>query len=217
MDSEAEFAPEFASFFDWLTRRGPDRELSVLMPLMLGAVASASTATLDTENPDGENPERRTLRERIFLVDPFNQRVAVIGGDSDLDSLLQGLGGKDGQPPASKASIDAMPSVKIVEVDVGSECSICLEQFEVDGVAKEMPCKHRFHGDCIERWLKLRGSCPVCRFTMPVEEEEVGKKGGEAGGERRVHGEITVRIFVHNGRRASEGSEQSSDDDTLQS
>ncbi|XP_048441052.1 E3 ubiquitin-protein ligase MPSR1-like [Pyrus x bretschneideri] len=215
MDSEA----EFSSFFDWFTRRGRDRELSVLMPLILGAAAAAaSAATPDTEDPDGGNPERRTPRERIVLIDPFSQRVAVIEGGSDLDSLLQGLGGKDGQPPASKASIDAMPSVKIVEADGGSECAICLEQFEVDGVAKEMPCKHRFHGVCIEKWLTLHGSCPVCRFTMPVEEEEVVKKSEETGGEgRRVDGEIRVRVFVHNRRRASEGPDQASDEDTMQS
>uniref|UniRef100_A0A453QLN9 RING-type domain-containing protein n=1 Tax=Aegilops tauschii subsp. strangulata TaxID=200361 RepID=A0A453QLN9_AEGTS len=36
---------------------------------------------------------------------------------------------------------------------------------------KETPCRHRFHGRCVEKWLKAKGSCPMCRrqvVTMPA-------------------------------------------------
>ncbi|KAL3631171.1 E3 ubiquitin-protein ligase mpsr1 [Castilleja foliolosa] len=46
-----------------------------------------------------------------------------------------------------------------------------------------MPCHHRFCGGCIEKWLRAHGSCPVCRYEMPVEEDE--KAGNEEGGESR--------------------------------
>ncbi|PQQ13000.1 E3 ubiquitin-protein ligase RING1 [Prunus yedoensis var. nudiflora] len=47
--------------------------------------------------------------------------MMVVEGDS-----LQELGMmKDGQPPASKASIDAMFYVKMVEGNGGSKCLIC--------------------------------------------------------------------------------------------
>lgn len=38
------------------------------------------------------------------------------------------------------------------------DCLIWLEQFEVGGETREMPCKHR--------------SCLLCLFVMPLEEEE---------------------------------------------
>jgi len=51
---------------------------------------------------------------------------------------------------------------------------------------KEMPCKHRFHGNCIEKWLGIHGSCFVCRYQIHVDEKDDGMKmDGEEGGERR--------------------------------
>ncbi|KAH7846743.1 hypothetical protein Vadar_017626 [Vaccinium darrowii] len=82
---------------------------------------------------------------------------------------------KDSPLPASKKSIEAMPTVKVTESEtesLGSEsCAICLGEYEIGEEAKEMPCKHRFHSACIDKWLGIHGSCPVCRYEMPVEED----------------------------------------------
>ncbi|KAL4334661.1 hypothetical protein GQ457_07G002840 [Hibiscus cannabinus] len=102
---------------------------------------------------------------------------------------LNGGGGnsKPRPPPASKATIGAMPRIEVEES--GGDCSICMEEFEVGGEAREMPCKHVFHSGCIEKWLQIHGSCPVCRFSMPaaVETDETG--GGDGGRGRPEGGE----------------------------
>ncbi|KAH0697613.1 hypothetical protein KY290_015505 [Solanum tuberosum] len=67
-------------------------------------------------------------------------------------------------PPATKASIEKLPDVEIVQM---SECAICLVEFQVKEKAKEMPCKHRYHSNCINRWLEIHASCPICRYKMP--------------------------------------------------
>ncbi|RRT67346.1 hypothetical protein B296_00011717 [Ensete ventricosum] len=81
-----------------------------------------------------------------------------------LDLLLQHLAENDpncyGTPPAGKAAVEAMPTVKIEE---SMSCSICLEELETGAEAREMPCKHKFHGGCILPWLELHSSCPICR------------------------------------------------------
>lgn len=111
------------------------------------------------------------------MINPLTQGMVVIEG-TRLDALFRNLPGKDGQPPASRSSVEAMPRVEIREGDEG-ECVICLEEWMAGGIVKEMPCKHRFHGDCIEKWLGLHGSCPVCRHTMPVEEKKLGEEERE--------------------------------------
>uniref|UniRef100_A0A2N9EDW3 RING-type E3 ubiquitin transferase n=1 Tax=Fagus sylvatica TaxID=28930 RepID=A0A2N9EDW3_FAGSY len=109
--------------------------------------------------------------------------------DSDMDLVdHEESSEKTGALPASKASIEAMPKLVVTAGEYGKECSICLEGFEVGGEAREMPCKHWFHSGCIENWLRVRGSCPLCRFVMPVEE----------GRERRTPFRVfMVRIWTH--------------------
>ena len=74
--------------------------------------------------------------------------------------------------PASKDSIEAMPRLESLSLKEDEHCAVCLEGYERGGEAREMPCKHKFHSSCIELWLKVKGSCPICRFGMPVVEEE---------------------------------------------
>lgn len=73
--------------------------------------------------------------------------------------------------PASKDSIEAMPRLESLSLK-GEHCAVCLEGYERGGEAREMPYKHKFHSSCIESWLKVQGSCPICRFGMPVVKDE---------------------------------------------
>ncbi|XP_021644169.2 RING-H2 finger protein ATL67 [Hevea brasiliensis] len=43
-------------------------------------------------------------------------------------------------------------------------CPICLCEYKDFEMLRMMPeCRHYFHLCCIDAWLKLNGSCPVCR------------------------------------------------------
>lgn len=78
--------------------------------------------------------------------------------------------GRPENPPASKAAIESMPHVTIKECHVSSDsqshCAVCTEAFEVDTEAREMPCKHIYHTECIVPWLSMRNTCPVCRHEV---------------------------------------------------
>lgn len=50
------------------------------------------------------------------------------------------------------------------------ECCICLGVFEDGDKVKVLPkCDHRFHSDCVDRWLSTQSSCPLCRLSFRVE------------------------------------------------
>lgn len=133
--------------------------------------------------------------ERVLLMNPFALQheedeeggffvpMPEAFGDyfmgPGLDWLIQRLAENDanhyGTPPASRSAVEAMAAVKISEGHLRSDlsqCAVCLEEFEVGSEAREMPCKHMFHSDCIQPWLKLHSSCPVCRYQMPVDDED---------------------------------------------
>ncbi|VVB06533.1 unnamed protein product [Arabis nemorensis] len=43
-------------------------------------------------------------------------------------------------------------------------CSICLSEYATKESVRCLPeCEHCFHTECIDAWLKLHSSCPVCR------------------------------------------------------
>ncbi|CAL5053162.1 unnamed protein product [Urochloa decumbens] len=45
-----------------------------------------------------------------------------------------------------------------------AECVVCLQELEDGDVVRVLPpCRHFFHGRCIDAWLRAHSSCPVCR------------------------------------------------------
>nr|GLL48417.1 hypothetical protein DM860_013359 [Ipomoea trifida] len=93
------------------------------------------------------------------------------------EALLQNLaesdnGGRRGAPPASKTAIEALPTVVIKSELEELVCAICKDSVITGETAKELPCGHRYHGDCIVPWLGSRNSCPVCRFELATDDPE---------------------------------------------
>ncbi|KAL5568340.1 hypothetical protein UlMin_024915 [Ulmus minor] len=45
-------------------------------------------------------------------------------------------------------------------------CPICLSEYRPKETLKSIPeCQHCFHADCIDEWLQLNASCPICRTS----------------------------------------------------
>ncbi|KAL1214804.1 E3 ubiquitin-protein ligase [Cardamine amara subsp. amara] len=54
-----------------------------------------------------------------------------------------------------------------------AECCICLCEYE-DGVElRELPCNHHFHCACIDKWLHINSRCPLCKFNILKDANEV--------------------------------------------
>ncbi|KAK1317897.1 NEP1-interacting protein-like 1 [Acorus calamus] len=45
-------------------------------------------------------------------------------------------------------------------------CPVCLQNFVVGEEIKSTPCGHRFHGECIFRWMGRSRTCPMCRSSV---------------------------------------------------
>ena len=68
---------------------------------------------------------------------------------------------------AAWAAVQRLPSVVWGDL-LGCECSLCMDAFERGQVVRQLPCGHRYHLRCIDRWLlhgqagAPRRRCPLC-------------------------------------------------------
>ncbi|PXF49527.1 hypothetical protein BWQ96_00597 [Gracilariopsis chorda] len=79
-----------------------------------------------------------------------------------------------GTPPASKKVIANLPYINVKRNGSGQlpTCPICTDQFELQEQARQLPCGHIFHSDCIVPWLKQHCTCPMCRKELPTDDRE---------------------------------------------
>lgn len=51
--------------------------------------------------------------------------------------------------------------------DSDCKCPICLEDFVPGNVLRCMDCSHTFHKHCLDRWLGMKATCPICQRSVP--------------------------------------------------
>eukprot|EP01025_Chloroclados_australasicus_P016168 TRINITY_DN179_c0_g1_i1.p1 TRINITY_DN179_c0_g1~~TRINITY_DN179_c0_g1_i1.p1 ORF type:complete len:431 (-),score=36.75 TRINITY_DN179_c0_g1_i1:480-1772(-) len=91
------------------------------------------------------------------LPSPFNSRQLVPHVPSVDTSLI----------------VDMLPDVEFELQGEGSEsevlCAICLEEFHEGEQTTVFACKHQFHFECAEEWIRAKGKivfCPLCKHEL---------------------------------------------------
>src|SRR5271169_566079 len=100
--------------------------------------------------------------------------------DDIISQLMDQAHASTAPPPASADAMNSLPRSKADKalVEGGKECTVCKESFSVGEDVIPLPCTHVLyfpatnhsayasHEDCIMPWLKINGSCPVCRYSL---------------------------------------------------
>ncbi|KAL5752429.1 hypothetical protein ACOSP7_022616 [Xanthoceras sorbifolium] len=61
----------------------------------------------------------------------------------------------------------------VAECFEGESCCVCLSRLMDGEDMRVLPCLHKFHKMCVDRWFNAcTRTCPLCRFSM-VEEEKI--------------------------------------------
>ncbi|RLN00742.1 E3 ubiquitin-protein ligase RING1 [Panicum miliaceum] len=177
------------------TRASPFNPVIVLRRSPAGGDAddaAAAASSFELFYDDGAGSGLRPLPESMsdFLMGSGFERL--------LDQLAQieagGLARARDNPPASKAAVESMPVVAVDADRVAAEsyCAVCKEPFELGAEAREMPCSHIYHADCILPWLALSNSCPVCRHEMPTDAPRAGARAAGEGAEEEATVGLTI-------------------------
>ncbi|KAJ9180694.1 hypothetical protein P3X46_008907 [Hevea brasiliensis] len=173
--------------------RSPFNPVIVLRgPADGGGANDGASGDFELYYDDGVGSGLRPLPESMseFLMESGFDRLLVQLTQLEINGV-----GRFEHPPASKAAIESMPVIKILSshVSMESHCAVCKEPFELNTEAREMPCKHIYHYDCILPWLSLRNSCPVCRHELPTDLRGNGSGSGRSSPES---GEETVGLTI---------------------
>ena len=78
---------------------------------------------------------------------------------------------EDHEAGAEKEEIDALPEVTLNEPIQEYECPICMEDMVAGAVVRTLPCFHRLHKDCIDKWLEVKKTCPICKTSVSGESD----------------------------------------------
>ncbi|CAN1223383.1 Putative RING-H2 finger protein ATL69 [Linum perenne] len=68
-------------------------------------------------------------------------------------------------------TIDSLPKIVVGESrrlprPNNGPCSICLAEYSPNDTLRCIPdCNHCFHADCVDEWLKMTATCPLCRVS----------------------------------------------------
>ncbi|POO04096.1 43kDa postsynaptic protein [Trema orientale] len=74
---------------------------------------------------------------------------------------------RDGNSSVSEGGVIAAGTEK-ERVISGEDavCCICLAKYANNDELKELPCSHFFHKECVDKWLKINASCPLCKNAV---------------------------------------------------
>ncbi|KAK6925982.1 Wall-associated receptor kinase, galacturonan-binding domain [Dillenia turbinata] len=101
-------------------------------------------------------------------------RVKSFRGRNDNRVGLEGASNTVAPRPIVAAGLDQSAIDSFPKVVVGESlrlprpndhtCPICLLEYKPKEMVRSIPeCEHCFHADCIDEWLRLNATCPVCR------------------------------------------------------
>jgi hypothetical protein len=121
--------------------------------------------------------ERQPIRQQIFQQRPQQrhpQQHFFIPED-DLDDPEEGLSYEalsrleDVKVTVRKENIDFV-TTKVILKELPKEdpqCGICFVDYEIRDCIRILPCTHKFHSGCIEKWiLHEKNTCPICRVEV---------------------------------------------------
>ena len=120
----------------------------LLLPRPNNFIAGGSSSIFESES-DSDSGSRSTWDE-----------IHITFSAAAMESKLQ-------RRPPNPTTILALPLYPYrANSNQINECVICLSEFEEEEAVKEIPfCKHAFHAYCLDMWLSVQKTCPLCRTS----------------------------------------------------
>ena len=103
------------------------------------------------------------LEARWAAIDAQLERADDLTRDDQIPDALT-------QAPASGPDDinDLLASVPCQKLQVACQepCAVCYEEMVVGEEIRRLPCLHNFHKACIDRWIKVKATCPLDNLNV---------------------------------------------------
>jgi hypothetical protein len=131
--------------------------------------ASSSASTTTTEGSDASSSAKPKVDSALHLLSTTDQ-VSLLKHAAK--SKRERSKKRRSHHPSHSHAQAAVPasfvsaSSSLTATDEHLKCSICLEQIVYGDVLRSLPCLHRYHVDCVDRWLRTKAICPICKYSV---------------------------------------------------
>ncbi|EEB06551.1 ubiquitin-protein ligase E3 [Schizosaccharomyces japonicus yFS275] len=136
----------------------------------LGTTLERIFGSLGAQPANGQGFNPATVFGELFNLagNPGDYVWGARGLDDIISQLMEQTSAQHAPPPAPESVIEQLPVEKVPQnlVDEEYECTVCLENFKTGDDVVRLPCKHYFHEQCIKPWLRVNGTCAVCRAPV---------------------------------------------------
>lgn len=144
--------------------------LGILLFSIISSALGFPIVTSDTRE-EQRRSERVTIQtglsaqEADLLCDAFSERDRRKSSFSEtMTTTSVSTVGKGGCYEDETHGSEVSMSVTEMETERTEwVCAVCLEDESVESETVRMPCRHRFHYECLRRWLRHgKAACPMC-------------------------------------------------------
>lgn len=153
----------------------------------------AGGAPAEAEDEDEEEDESLALARQLQEEEErmYRNRMLLMAGidpDAEDDSEAEGidtdamtyeelceLGDSVGKVTCglTEAQIASLPAFVVDASTAGTKCAVCCMEFDLGEDVCELPrCRHVYHGECVEPWLRENKSCPTCKTEVFEEKQK---------------------------------------------
>ncbi|XP_065865064.1 putative RING-H2 finger protein ATL69 [Euphorbia lathyris] len=124
--------------------------ISTIMLASYACIRVKGNATTRSDNGDDNEDD-----------DIYRLSSSFVGGAGSLESII--VMGLDEPVIKSYPKMVIGESRRLPRPNNGP-CSICLSDYQAKDIIRYIPdCHHCFHADCIDEWLRMNATCPLCR------------------------------------------------------